>query len=188
MIKKVSFFIFLLATFSSYSQSTNAATVTYDGGTGYATGILGLVVDSTTYNVDFVAGSYDSIYGASLPAFFGDATGSDNAANAIMSTLNAELTVPQIAIGTSEVLWVAYLTSASANDFQARQVGHVSDAAAWQRFSDFLGDRGTDFSDAPTSWLFATFTPSAVPVPAAVWLFGTALIGLAGFSKRRKSA
>jgi len=29
---------------------------------------------------------------------------------------------------------------------------------------------------------------STVPVPAAVWLFGTALIGLAGFSKRRKIA
>ena len=30
--------------------------------------------------------------------------------------------------------------------------------------------------------------PSAVPVPAAIWLFGTALIGLIGFSKRRKAA
>ena len=29
---------------------------------------------------------------------------------------------------------------------------------------------------------------SAVPVPAAVWLFATALIGLAGFSKRSKGA
>ena len=29
---------------------------------------------------------------------------------------------------------------------------------------------------------------SAVPVPAAVWLFGTALIGLVGFSKRKKAA
>ena len=29
---------------------------------------------------------------------------------------------------------------------------------------------------------------SAVPVPAAVWLFGTALIGLVGFGKRRKAA
>ncbi len=28
--------------------------------------------------------------------------------------------------------------------------------------------------------------PSVVPVPAAVWLFGTALIGLVGFSKQRK--
>lgn len=34
----------------------------------------------------------------------------------------------------------------------------------------------------------ATVTASVVPVPAAVWLFGTALIGLVGFSKRRKAA
>jgi len=31
------------------------------------------------------------------------------------------------------------------------------------------------------------FSVSPVPVPAAVWLFGTALIGLAGFGKRRKA-
>lgn len=29
--------------------------------------------------------------------------------------------------------------------------------------------------------------PAVVPVPAAVWLFGTALIGLIGFGKRRKA-
>lgn len=29
---------------------------------------------------------------------------------------------------------------------------------------------------------------SAVPVPAAFWLFGSALVGLAGFGKRRKTA
>ena len=35
----------------------------------------------------------------------------------------------------------------------------------------------------------STFTaPSAVPVPAAVWLFGTALIGLVGFGRRKKAA
>jgi hypothetical protein len=36
--------------------------------------------------------------------------------------------------------------------------------------------------------LDSDFTPSVVPVPAAVWLFGTALIGLIGLSKRRKTA
>ena len=30
--------------------------------------------------------------------------------------------------------------------------------------------------------------PSAIPVPAAVWLFGSGLIGLAGIARRRKSA
>jgi hypothetical protein len=29
---------------------------------------------------------------------------------------------------------------------------------------------------------------STVPVPAAVWLFGTALVGLIGFSNRRRAA
>jgi hypothetical protein len=32
------------------------------------------------------------------------------------------------------------------------------------------------------------YTPNPVPLPAAVWLFGTALLGLFGFSKRRKKA
>jgi hypothetical protein len=29
---------------------------------------------------------------------------------------------------------------------------------------------------------------SAVPIPAAVWLFGTALIGLVGFNRQKKAA
>ena len=31
-------------------------------------------------------------------------------------------------------------------------------------------------------------TPKVIPIPAAAWLFGTALIGLVGFSRRRKAA
>jgi hypothetical protein len=33
-----------------------------------------------------------------------------------------------------------------------------------------------------------TFTPSAIPVPAAAWLFGSGLLGLAGTARRRRSA
>jgi len=33
-----------------------------------------------------------------------------------------------------------------------------------------------------------TATPAAVPVPAAVWLFGSGLVGLAGVARRRKAA
>lgn len=34
--------------------------------------------------------------------------------------------------------------------------------------------------------VYAVWSPAPVPIPAAVWLFGTALIGLVGFGKRRK--
>lgn len=36
--------------------------------------------------------------------------------------------------------------------------------------------------------LQGTITPSAVPVPAAVWLFGSGLLGLVGVARRRKAA
>ena len=47
--------------------------------------------------------------------------------------------------------------------------------------SDFWDDHDNDYA-------FAGVEVSAVPVPAAVWLFGTALIGLLGFSKPKKSS
>ena len=42
--------------------------------------------------------------------------------------------------------------------------------------------------DGDNDYALAAITVSAVPIPAAVWLFGTALIGLIGFNKRRKAS
>ena len=39
-----------------------------------------------------------------------------------------------------------------------------------------------------SEYLSAALTVSAVPIPAAAWLFGSALIGLLGFGKRSKTA
>jgi hypothetical protein len=53
---------------------------------------------------------------------------------------------------------------------------------------------GIEEPDNVTDWYAAiafddvSLTVSAVPVPAAVWLFGTALLGLLGFGKRRRPA
>ena len=52
-------------------------------------------------------------------------------------------------------------------------------------FTAFLGSMIQD--DKDNDYSFAAITVSAVPIPAAAWLFSTALIGLVGFSKRRKA-
>lgn len=44
------------------------------------------------------------------------------------------------------------------------------------------------WDDSNNDYAFAGVEVSAVPVPAAVWLFGSALVGLLGFKRRRKSA
>lgn len=66
--------------------------------------------------------------------------------------------------------------------------------SAFTSLSDFfVGDDDGNGIDVSTirsfngSWQLETFTVTAVPVPAAVWLFGSGLLGLAGVA-RRKSA
>jgi hypothetical protein len=44
------------------------------------------------------------------------------------------------------------------------------------------------FATADGYLLNVTLSPSPVPVPAALWLFGTALIGLIGVSRRKIQA
>lgn len=46
----------------------------------------------------------------------------------------------------------------------------------------------TSSSATGAGWFYQTATaPSVVPVPAAVWLFGSGLLGLAGIARRKKA-
>ena len=63
-------------------------------------------------------------------------------------------------------------------------------------FNGFSRDDGNTFETSATlpedqqttAEIFATITTTTVvPVPAAVWLFGSGLLGLVGFAKRRKN-
>ena len=60
----------------------------------------------------------------------------------------------------------------------------LSDSAPTSGF--FLEQHDPD--SAKSIYLSGTLNIGAVPLPAAVWLFGTALVGLIGFSRRRKAA
>ena len=58
---------------------------------------------------------------------------------------------------------------------------------AWV-FGMNYGNQGTDLKTYNKSvWAVQSGDVSAVPVPAAVWLFGSGLIGLVGFARRNKA-
>jgi hypothetical protein len=65
--------------------------------------------------------------------------------------------------------------------------GNVEFVPGWPFFMT-LGGPDEDWVTGAIDLNISVAAPSAVPVPAAIWLFGTALIGLVGFSKRRKAA
>ena len=55
-------------------------------------------------------------------------------------------------------------------------------AGAWQAIFDFGDGQGP----VPTGGVVLA-TPAPVPLPAAAWLFGSALLGLAGLARRNKA-
>ena len=95
--------------------------------------------------------------------------------------------------GTST--FTAYLDGAQQETFNAATNGDAGDDTG--RFYGFTGILFNKITISANTGIgsynldnlqFNAAPLSAVPVPAAVWLFGTALFGLIGFSKRRKVA
>ena len=83
--------------------------------------------------------------------------------------------------GDSSLGFVDFLLPASTSAMQTLALSSLTNIAYAQFGS--LADGGFVAVDN------LTFDgPAEIPLPAAVWLFGTALIGLIGFSKRSKAA
>jgi hypothetical protein len=93
-------------------------------------------------------------------------------------------------IGFSEVVGVSdpleFLFEVTGGDLAGAYGGTGGTILTGTDFAGWLGN----FANAPFSGASDTFavSPSPVPVPATVWLFGTALIGFVGMSRRRKVA
>lgn len=164
-----------------------AATVIVDPDTNYVTGIRSLVVELYgTFNVEFYYGSYTEIWGTGF-----DFPGNYAAVEAVCVALNDHATDPTIILhegwgeGDSDLpageFHIPYENKPIIDDpgqIQVRtRVGSYSapdpinypDDKIWRNF----GNRDRAKTQDTT---YAKFSP--VPIPGAVWLLGSGLVGL----------
>jgi hypothetical protein len=157
-----------------------------------ATAIFNLDVNGALYNVDFERTTANDIYGKRPRTFDFDKLSDAEAANdAIIKALIAHSSAPLIG---SDVLLVGDDFGILGNTSRQYNIGWsdlnppATDGirgvagtylAEWTN----SGSRNRSFDEIV---FYADFSP--VPVPAAVWLFGSGLLGLIGVARRKKSA
>ncbi len=173
-----------LAITSIFLSPAHAAVVQFNSGGTAATGIIGLDVGGTFYDVDFT----------------GSITHNNWATMLDVNTLSDATTVIgaiATALDSAAVTLLEYDTpSGGVFEFNSTTLyyGTNSTSLLGVGINSFFGSNWGSFIGGSTSPLNDSFplavdlTPSAVPVPAAVWLFGSGLIGLVGVAKRKKNA
>jgi hypothetical protein len=181
MLSRIFAVIFLV--FASFSSALSAAVVTTEDRFGYtaATGISGLDVSGTSYDV-----SFDSIVGNTLTSadvVFPTSPTGVAAATAIAAALNSSL-ADNLAFesGTLGVSYVLIGADTSTSNLSVVQLG-ISSSGLWYSFAyDFPVPANT--SPLPIS-TFSLSDTAVVPLPAAFPLLLGALGGL-GFAARRR--
>lgn len=81
--------------------------------------------------------------------------------------------------GTSFTLFTLDFTASLSPSTSMLDIGFVAGAGNWAEFD------GTAIANTDVVYNGATVTVNAVPVPAAVWLFGSGLLGLVGVARRK---
>jgi len=190
------YLIFILS-IAVYSQSLWSATLNVLG--GELVGASGVVVDGETYDVEFLDGTCVDVF-----------NGCDEASDfvfqtALLADMASQSLVDQVFggsnAGSAYDLRPAF-TRGIVGTFQGFIMTPFSfdsnfvklDGAANSFFED--GDVNicllgmciqplTQDLEQINNVTYAVWTPTAIPVPAAIWLFGTALIGLVGLNRRK---
>ncbi|WP_413881892.1 VPLPA-CTERM sorting domain-containing protein [Desulfobacula sp.] len=153
-----------------------------------------------SFTISLTAGSsYDVIWQASdlntsptdVAGFLASISSADPISGNLLSSVSWSVTTDTT---WQTAAWVS-ATSSGKNDGSAHPWGghiHVQDAtgttyidgidqaAEWIWTSDRKSDNNV--------FIKTTFAVNSVPVPAAFWLFGSGLVGLVGFRRRRKSS
>lgn len=159
------------------SAPVHAFSVDLDGTN--AVGISDLEIGGTAYDVTFEFASAMTApvaCGTAVPCdvFFGDTTAAGAAVTAINVALNGSIAE---SVGSTNNANYFVPFSKAGQDIEARQGNFVANTM-WQSLGASLDE--TDTVE------MARFSPAVVPIPAAVWLFGSAL-GILGWIRHRAS-
>ena len=154
--------------------SANAATIIYNyPGSSFVTAIENLDIGGTLYNVDFDADTYGTFGGDE--EFWTTQAEASVAVDAINVLFNANQS-PGVANGGAPSCEGSpcYIVKFGSSD----SVGALN-FGGWDNYGSI--GYGSELDPIATAWSVA------VPIPAAVWLFGSALAGL-GWMRRKHTA
>jgi hypothetical protein len=141
------------------------------------------------YNADFITGKGSDIYGFD-PAEFDFSPAEENSA-AMIQLNNALSLADTVPVGAGSIGSDQYFIPAIEFNFPVPPID-IWGAFGGENFGALWDACETDCLSGVTALrpddvnTFAKFSP--VPVPAAVWLFGSGLLGLIGIAKRKKTA
>jgi hypothetical protein len=146
------------------------------------TGILNLDVLGTIYDVEIVVDTGANVFGSPttpspVPTFWGDQAGAAAAVTAIVNALNSEGGIAGATGVAGSRYWIDIPWGTAYSNLAVEFANGTG--ASW--FYEGTGACGFNVGCSAEGW--ALFTP-VVPVPAAVWLFGSAL-GLMGVMRRK---
>ena len=136
-----------------------------------------------TMDMDLGTGAATASISSTMP-FFGSMWTAHN--------ITMQMTGPTTAAGAMMFDWGATTNIAVTVDFGVTMNGNGTIDFITLDGPSADGIAGNPMDNGPFPGFNAAFlgtaTPQAVPVPAAVWLFGSGLVGLAGVARRRKAA
>ena len=182
--------VILISVFA-LSASANAATQVVSG--GQLIGATGVNVSGTLYDVSFMDGTGAGLFGLGFNNGDGIIFTGSTAGEAASSALGVQVflntpegdfdDIPSLINGCTHSL--ACLVHTPIGGLSARFVRVILGDETYSGIS--FGSSGNDNLTLESARTWAVWSVATVPIPAAAWLFGSALLTLAGIKRRKAS-
>ena len=177
-------------TWSSFSNLSGG--IQYFDAERYGEGSVGAFWAADSHTLTESTGTYSHTFSETITSISADTTG-----QAFATLANGELWKLSSGVASNVTnAWASFgALSGGIQHFDIERYGEGY-TAVWaadsNTLTNYTGSRSYTFEDVITdisadTTVQAFTVVSAVPVPAAFWLFGSGLIGLVGFARRKKA-